>query len=59
MTDQEILAVAQRKGAFEVFWRYRGDALRRKCNSMVRAGKLRRVQSAQGRDVYEPQGEGK
>lgn len=40
MTDDEILAIAARKGHFRVTHRYRDDKLRGRCERLVRARKL-------------------
>ncbi len=52
MTPGRILRIAKAKGEFSVTWHYRNDAVRQKCELMVRAGLLKRKRCAAGSDLY-------
>jgi hypothetical protein len=43
LDDERIIAIAKAKGHFRVSHRYREDRVRRRCDRLVRAGKLYRM----------------
>jgi hypothetical protein len=53
-SNEQILAIAHRKGMFVVSWRYRDDSLRKRCRKLVRKGLLRRWRGPPGQDVFRP-----
>jgi hypothetical protein len=55
----DVLSIAVRKGRFEVSWRYRDDALRRKCHRLVNRGLLHRIHAPAGSSVFVPTGQGR
>ncbi len=52
LNSNQIMEIIKRKGDFVVTWQWKNDYLRSMCKGLVTEGKIRRVQSSRGVDVY-------
>ena len=52
MTPDKIVSLSRREQGFCVSWRYRDEWLMRRCNQLVKEGRLRRERGGRGATVF-------